>query len=84
MYKISWIKGENDSSFKIFKAMGLDVFELPDLEKIDDKIKELKQQNYKTIVLSDLAAGYSQDIIKKYKNDDSINIIITPIKKELN
>jgi len=84
MYKISWIKGENDNSFKIPRAMGLDVFELSDLDKVDEKIQELKNQNYSTIILSNLAAGYSQDIIKKYKKDNSINIIITPFKEEWN
>ena len=82
MYKVSWIKGNNDNSFKIFKAMGLDVFELDDLEKTDDKIKELKNKNYDVIVLSNLAASNSKDIITKYQNDKDINIIISPPKDE--
>lgn len=81
MYKVSWIKGIDDNSFKIFKSMGLDVFELDDLEKTDEKIKELKDKKYNVIVLSNLAASNSRDIITKYQNDKDINIIISPLKK---
>ena len=74
---ISWLKYVNDKkSFKIFKAFGMDVFEIEDLDKTDEKIEELVKQNYNTIVLSNQVANFSEDIIKKYSKKDNINIII--------
>lgn len=80
---ISWIKFSNDKkSFKIFKSLGMDVYEIDDLEKIDEKIKELIGQKYNTIVLSNEVASFSEDIIKKYSKIEDINIIITPSHNE--
>lgn len=77
--KISWIKSANDNkSFKIFKNLGLDVFELEDLETTDSKISDLIKENYNTIVISNELASFSTDIIKKYNNTENINIIIAP------
>jgi vacuolar-type H+-ATPase subunit F/Vma7 len=81
--KISWIKAKSDTySFKFPKTMGLDVFDIEDLEKTDIKINELVQKNYNTIIMTNEVAGFSEDIIKKYKNNEEINIIIAPLKKE--
>lgn len=80
---ISWLKSSNDNkSFKVFKGIGLDVFEIDDLDKTDEKIKELINDNYTTIVVSNEVASFSEDIIKKYDKLESVNIIITPGKKE--
>lgn len=74
--KISWLKSKNDNkSFKFQKNIGLDVYEIEDLEKTDLKIGELTK-NYNTIILSNEVASFSTDIIKKYSKDDNINIII--------
>ena len=76
---ISWIKSSNDKkSFKVFKNLGMDVYEIDDLEKTDEKIKELVEQKYDTIVISNELAGFSTDIVKKYNKADDINIIIAP------
>jgi len=76
---ISWIKSTNDKkSFKVFKNLGMDVYEIDDLEKTDDKIKELIDQKYDTIVISNEIASFSQDIVKKYGKTYDINIIIAP------
>lgn len=76
---ISWIKSSKDNkSFKIFKNLGMDVYEIDDLEKTDEKIRELVQQKYNTIVISNEVAGFSQDIIKKYNKTENVNIIIAP------
>ena len=76
---ISWIKSSNDKkSFKVFKSLGMDVYEIDDLEKTDEKIKELVEQKYDTIVISNELAGFSSDIVKKYTKTDDINIIIAP------
>ncbi len=79
--KITWMKGQNDNdSFKMFERMGLDVCKLDDLEKTDEKLKELINQNYTTIVMTNEVAGFSESIIKKYNKTDGVNIIITPSK----
>ena len=56
----------------------MDVYELDDLERTDEKIKELVDKKYSTIVISNEIAGFSQDIIKKYKKVQDVNIIIMP------
>ena len=81
--KISWIKAENDNySFKLFKGLGFDVFEIENPEETDQKLKELLDKNYDTIVISNELAAFSEDIIKKYNKKETINIIITPTKTE--
>ena len=76
---ISWVKYSKDNkSFKLFKGLGMDVYEIDDLEKTDEKIKELVEQKYNTIVLSNEVASFSQDIIKKYNKMEDISIIIAP------
>lgn len=80
--RISWLKAKNDDkSFRFQKNMGLDVYEIEELEETDEKIKELKT-NYHTIVLSNEVASFSSDIIKKYAKDEGINIIIARSRKE--
>lgn len=82
---ISWLKSSNDNkSFKLFKGLGMDVYEINDLEKTDDKIKELVNQKYNTIVISNEVANFSEDIIKKYNRTENVNIIIAPKRKEQN
>ena len=76
---ISWIKSSKDKkSFKIFKKLGMDVYEIDDLEKTDHKIKELVEHKYNTIVISNEVASFSEDIVKKYNKMEDINIIIAP------
>ena len=77
--KISWLKYSKDNkSFKLFKNLGMDVYDIEDLEEIDQKIEELIKQKYNTIVLSNEVASFSQNIIKKYNKTENINIIIAP------
>ena len=78
---ISWIKSAKDNkSFRIFKGLGMDVYEIEDLDKTDEKIKELVNKDYNTIVISNELASFSQDIIKKYNKTYDVNIIIAPSK----
>jgi len=82
---ISWLKSSNDKkSFKVFKNLGMDVYEINDLEKTDDKIRELVKQKYDTIIISNEVAGFSSDIVKKYAKTDNINIIIAPSHNKTN
>ena len=76
---ILWIKSSKDTkSFKVFKKLGMDVYEIDDLEKTDEKIRELVDKKYNTIILSNAVASFSGDIIKKYGKTENINIIIAP------
>ena len=78
---ISLLNSSNDDkSFKLFKGLGMDVYEIDDLDKTDEKIKELVEQKYNTIILSNEVASFSEDIIKKYNKTENINIIIAPGK----
>ena len=64
--KMSFIKYDKDKkNFKIPELLGWDVFYLHDLEETDNKIKELIQKDYDTIVVSDQVASFSQNMIKK-------------------
>ena len=82
--KVSWIKFANDKkSFRIFKTLGLDVFDVDNPEDTDLKIAELIEDNYSTFIISNELAGFSEDIIKKYNKIDDINIVILPPKKEI-
>lgn len=79
--KISWIKYKEDDSFRLFKNLGMDVYDIDDFDMVDNKLKELVDNDYKTIILSNEVASFSEDIIKKYRKSNDINIIITPNKK---
>ena len=56
--------------------------EIKEPEQIDEKIEELKKQKYTTVVIPNELASFSENIINKYKYDDSLNIIITPSKNK--
>ena len=80
--KISWVKYENDDeSFKMPERLGFDVFKLVEPEKTDDKIKELINKRYDTIIVTNEIASFSEDIVKKYSKDRNINIIIARDKE---
>ena len=75
--KISWIKEQNDNkNFKVEEKMGMSVYKLENPEEVDKLMEDLVKQDFHTIILSNQLAGFSEDIIKKYKNDKQINIII--------
>lgn len=79
--KISWIKQENDNkNFTMPEKLGMNVCKLENPEEVDNKIKELINENNKTIILTNEIAGFSEDIIKKYQKNNSINIIISTRK----
>lgn len=79
--KISLIKSKTDKeSFRMFKGLGFNVVEMEDLDETDKQIKKLVAEQYKTIILTNEVASFSEDIITKYKNTEDINIIITPNK----
>lgn len=81
--KISCIKSNKDNeSFNFFKSIGCNIVELNDLEKVDKEIDNLVNEKYRTIILSNDVAGFSENIIKKYSKTEDINIIIAPRRNE--
>lgn len=76
--KISFIKYEKEKDFKIPKLFGMNVEEIKEPEQIDEKIEELKKQKYTTVIIPNELASFSENIINKYKYDNSLNIIIIP------
>ncbi len=77
--KISWIKQEDDNrNFSIAERLGLNVYRLSNPEDVDKTMESLVNQNCKNIILSHEIAGFSEDIIKKYRNDKKVNIFISP------
>ena len=77
--KLLCIRSKNDNfSFHMLQAMGAKIFELEDLEKTDETISKLINEDYKLIFLSNEIAGFSEDILKKYANSTNVNIIIAP------
>lgn len=75
------LKGSNDKkSFKMFEAFGADIHKIDDLEKTDDVIKDLINKDYRTIVITNEVASFSESIIKKYNKQKDIKIIIAPSK----
>lgn len=79
--RVSWIKQENDNkNFRIAEKLGMSVYRLQNPEEVDNKIKTIINEKFDTIVLSNDIAGFSEDIIKKYRNNKKINIIISPRK----
>lgn len=79
--KISFIKYEKEQNYQIPKLLGMNIEEIKKPEQIDEKIEQLKKEKYTTIVIPNELASFSENIINKYKYDNTINIIITPTKK---
>lgn len=79
--QFTFLRGSNDNkSFKIFENFGADVYKIEDLEKTDEKIKELIKKDYTTIIITNEVAGFSESIIKKYNKTNDVKIIIAPPK----
>lgn len=79
--KITLLKSEKDKkSFRMLENMGIDIFKVSDLEKTDDAINRLIKQDYRTIIMTNEVAGFSESIIKKYSRTNDIKIIIAPPK----
>ena len=76
--KISFIKYKKEENFKIPQLIGMKVEEIEEPEQIDEKIEELKSRKYTTIIVPNELASFSENMIKKYKYDNSLNIIIMP------
>ena len=62
--------------------LGMNIEEIKEPEEIDNKIQELKEQKYTTIIIPNELASFSEKIYNQYKNDPTLNIIITPTKNK--
>lgn len=80
--KVSFIKYEKENIFFLPKLVGVNVEEINEPEKVDEKMIELKNENYTTIVISSELASFSENIISKYKYDENFNIIILPTQSK--
>jgi len=77
--KISWIKYAGDTnSFKLPQLFGMEVMALENLEQIDDSLKQLIENGYQTIIVTDEVASFSEDMIKTYPYQKGVRIIIAP------
>lgn len=75
--KYVFVKRSNDlKSFKMFETFGANIEKIEDLEKTDEKIKELIGRNYRTIILTNEVASFSENIIRRYNKTQDIKIII--------
>ncbi len=80
--KMIFLKCKDDTkNYRMLKGFGFDVFEIDSPEQIDNKIEELKKNNYTTIFIPDELASFSEKLTENYKNDNQLNIVITPGKK---
>lgn len=79
--RVSFIKYEKEKNYQIPKLLGMNIEEIKRPDQIDEKIEQLKKDKYTTIVIPNELASFSENIINKYKYDNTLNIIITPTKK---
>ena len=80
--KISWVTyAKDDFRFSVPEKLGCGVFKLVEPEQADDKIRELINNRYDTIILTNEIASFSEDIVKKYSKDRNVNIIIARDKE---
>ena len=64
--KFSCLKLKNDKkNFKMFKAFGFDVFEVDFPENTDKKLKELIDNKYNTIIITNELSNFSRRYYKK-------------------
>ena len=64
--KTVFLKSYNDKkSFKIFESFGAEARVIEDLERTDETIKSLVQNNYKTIVMTSEVAGLKNIVVLK-------------------
>ena len=78
--KISFIKYEKEENFRIPELFGMNVEKIIKPEQIDEKIEKEKIKKYTTVIIPNELASFSENIISKYKNDNSLKIIIIPSK----
>ena len=75
--KVAWVKQQTDEkNFRLQENMGWEVLKIQDVEETDQKLEELIQKQYDTIIISNELSYFSEDIIRKYQKKDDVNIII--------
>lgn len=76
MYKIAAM-GDRDSVFG-FAAIGLDIFPFTDKALASKKLKELAQNDYAIIYITEALAAELREEIDKYKDETTPAIILIP------
>ena len=75
--KVARVKQQTDKkNFRLQENMGWEVLKIQDVEETDQKLEELIQKQYDTIIISNELSYFSEDIIRKYQKKDDVNIII--------
>lgn len=75
--KVAWVKQQTDKkNFRLQENMGWEILKIQDVEETDQKLEELIQKQYDTIIISNELSYFSEDIIRKYQKKDDVNIII--------
>ena len=78
--KVCFLKYEKEKYYRMPQILGMHIREIDKPEKVDLAIDKLKKENYKTVVISDNLASFSEKIANQYKKDNNFNIIIIPSK----
>ena len=66
--KVAWVKQQTDKkNFRLQENMGWEVLKIQDVEETDQKLEELIQKQYDTIIISNELSYFSEDIIRKYQ-----------------
>lgn len=76
MYKIAAM-GDRDSVFG-FASIGLEIFQITDKALAAKKLKELAQNDYAVIYITEALAFEIKDEIEKYKDEITPAIILIP------
>ena len=76
-YLIEYPKKKNFPASVYKAAYDLVEFATNQFEENTKKIEELINNEYKTIIISNDVASFSEDIIKKYNKDNNVKIIIS-------
>lgn len=76
MYKIA-VMGDRESIFG-FSSIGLETFAVTDKVLAGKKLKELAQNNYAVIYITEALASEIKNEIEKYKDETTPAIILIP------
>ncbi len=75
--QISWMKqNQEEEIFKIPERLGLHVEKIKNADVLDDRIRKLRQENCNIFILSKGLAEEGEMILRKYKKNENVNIII--------
>ena len=75
--QISWMKqNKEEEIFKIPERLGLHVETITNADVLDERIRKLRQENCHIFILSKGLAEEGEMVLRKYKKNENVNIII--------